>query len=106
MELVLSLRPCTNKCESQGPAVLVEGKIERAHRHSPSSKVLVLGPEAVLISSRAMRLLLSGCTLHVVLHGWSEPTFHQHLLHEVKLAGERGEPMRQRMAAPPSTAGP
>ena len=65
MELSLSVRPCLNKCEGTGPAIVVEGKIERAHRHSPEAKALAVGPDLVLITSRAMRLLLSGCTIHV-----------------------------------------
>jgi len=89
MELQLTLKPCLNKCESTGPAIVVAGKIERAHRHSPDSKVLQVGPDLVLISSRAMRLLLSGCTLHIKLNGQ---------VTEVKLAkgAEAGDSMRQR----------
>jgi len=89
MEVRLSLKACVSKCEGQGPATVVEGKIERAHRHSPEGKVLALGHESVLITSRAMRLLLSGCTLHVKINGQ---------VTEVKLAkgAEAGDSMRQR----------
>lgn len=48
------------------PALTVRALIQPAHRHSGRDKALVLDTgDSVLMSSRAMRLLLSKATIHL-----------------------------------------
>src|SRR5438445_220115 len=104
--LKLLLKPCQCKDGGTSPPTPVDGQIVRAHRDSPLGRALVLGlnfvhvdyTESVYISSRAMRLLLSGCTIHV-------PLRDPRVLWEVKLAARCGAPMRQGESTAPRTAG-
>lgn len=102
MDLQVSLRPCPKgwMCLGGEQWKAVSATIDRAHYQSQGLKALALGPDLqVLISSRAMRLLLSGSTIHVK----TDATWEVRL---VKKAGGRGEPMRQGQKLLPGTAGP